>query len=62
MRHNALSNVLLNTFHRAGLSSHLEVGSGLRSGEFKDPSSRHPSHQLGQRHLSSLQCHGYIPA
>ena len=28
MRHNALRNVLFNTFRRAGLSSHLEVGSG----------------------------------
>ena len=27
-RHNALRNVLFNTFRRAGLSSHLEVGSG----------------------------------
>ena len=28
LRHNALRNVLFNTFRRAGLSSHLEVGSG----------------------------------
>ena len=28
LRHNALHNVLFNTFRRAGLSSHLEVGSG----------------------------------
>ena len=28
LRHNALRNVLFNTFCRAGLSSHLEVGSG----------------------------------
>ena len=47
LRHNLLRNVLFNTFRRAGLSSHLEVGSGcMGSGEFKDPSSRHSSHQL----------------
>ena len=28
LRHNVLRNVLFNTFRRAGLSSHLEVGSG----------------------------------
>ena len=28
LRHKALRNVLFNTFRRAGLSSHLEVGSG----------------------------------
>ena len=28
LRHNAIRDVLFSTFHRAGLSSHLEVGSG----------------------------------
>ena len=28
LRHSAIRDVLFNTFHRAGLSSHLEIGSG----------------------------------
>ena len=36
------------------------VVAGARTAQ--GPSSRHPCHQLGQRHLSSLRCHCYISA
>ena len=61
LRHNALRNVLFNTFRRELACHHILKLVVAGSGEFKDPSSRHSSHQLGQRHLNSHRCHCCIP-
>ena len=53
LRHSAICDVLFNTFCRAGLSSHLEVGSDWGQ-DCSRTRSRHLCHQLRQRHLSAF--------